>query len=662
MFEVTLYGVKKYMDATLVLENVTFQAYAGEKVGIVGDNGSGKSTILKLIAGVLPMHYYPGYPQTSSYGYDEGFVSVPKDAVCAYLEQVPEYKESLKVIDVLKLAFSEIYELEKKIHELELKMSNLHGDGLERILKQYSALTAEYEVKGGYDIEEKLNKICTGLKLDVPFLNRDFQLLSGGEKTTVLLGKLLMDQPDILLLDEPTNHLDMESVTWLEEYLQKYEGIVIMVSHDRYFLDNVVGKIVEIDEKVAISYCGNYSSYVRQKEENMRIAYQNYLEQQKKIASMEKAIRDLRDWAIRADNNKFFKRAASMQHKLDRMESIKKPMLEKPNIKLDLKASNRSGNETIIIESLCKRFDDTLLFKNAELLIRYKERVALIGQNGSGKTTLLKMLLGDEQPDAGLARFGASVKFAYLPQKFAFKNEEFTVLECFREDIYILEGQAREYLAKYMFYGNHVFTKVKHLSGGERIRLMLAKILFEKVNLLILDEPTNHLDITSIEELEETLEEFDGTVLFISHDRYLINKIATRVVEINSLGFQSYVGNFDEYRLEKEKQARLLPVNDSSLPKPNKNTKVVKETTQNEFTKNTSKRSSSNRSNSNRNTSKKVQLEKQINELENELQEIDIAMQREDLHYSELNDLYVRKEALSKQLELLMEEWLIIAY
>ena len=316
MFELSLNGVKKYMDATLILEDITFQVYAGEKVGIVGANGSGKSTILKLIAGIEPMNYCVGYPGATSPGYDEGFISISREATKAYLEQIPKYHNGLKVIDVLNLAFEEAHNIEREMHKLEDKMKALEGNELERVLKQYSDLVQLYEVKGGYEIEEKLGRICTGLKFGDSFLNKDFNLLSGGEKTTVVLGKLLMDNPDILLLDEPTNHLDMDSIEWLENYLKAYKGIVIIVSHDRYFLDNIVTKIVEIEDMKSITYKGNYSSYANEKEENMRIQFENFKEQQKKINAMEKAVKDLRDWAARADNNKFFRRAASIQIKL----------------------------------------------------------------------------------------------------------------------------------------------------------------------------------------------------------------------------------------------------------------------------------------------------------------------------------------------------------
>lgn len=655
MFELSLNGVKKYMDATLVVKNITFQVYAEEKVGIVGVNGSGKSTILKLIAGIEPMNYYAGYPQTSSYGYDEGFINLPREATSAYLEQIPEYHDSLKVMDVLNLAFEEIHSIENKMRELEEAMKTLEDTALEKALKQYSALVELYEVKGGYDTDEKLSKICTGLKFDDNFLKKDYSLLSGGEKTTVVLGKILMDNPDILLLDEPTNHLDMDSIEWLEGYLKAYKGIVIIVSHDRYFLDNVVTKIVEIDDMESITYKGNYSSYVNQKEENMLEQFHEYKEQQKQIKTIQKTIKELRDWATRVDNNKFFKRAASLQKKLDKMKSSdtesnkyyrsrgqyvrsEKPIFEKQSMKLDLKAAQRSGYETIKAKGLFKSFDDKVIFKDADLMINFRERVALIGPNGSGKTTFLKLLLGEECPEAGVVELGANVKAAYLPQKITFKDEELTVLDCFREDISILEGKAREYLSKYMFYGKDVFKKVKHLSGGERIRLKLGKLLFEDVNLLILDEPTNHLDIDSIETFEEALEDFKGTIFFISHDRYFINKICERIIAIENYAFKSYAGNFDYYKdvkTEMDQQVIKEPVI--------KFEKAKKSRTINE--------------------SKKRELEKDkaltmVTSLENKINEIDLLMADSRLHYEELNKLYLRKEELKRELDGVMELWL----
>ncbi|MDX8343527.1 ribosomal protection-like ABC-F family protein [Rossellomorea sp. YZS02] len=556
MLELKVNRIKKYMEATLVVEDVSLEVYQGDKVGIVGENGCGKSTIMKLIAGIERMNYYPGYPQTSSYGYDEGLIHMSKGATSAYLEQSPVYPEGMKARDVLYSAFEEVDRIEVEMRKLENDMSVLEGNELDKALSRYSELIQLFEVKGGYEKEEKISKVCTGLQLTESLLERDFDLLSGGEKTTVGLGKLLIHQPDILLLDEPTNHLDMLSVEWLEGFLKSYKGMVLIVSHDRYFLDNVVTNIVEIENKKSISYKGNYTSYILQKEENLRVQYEHFKEQQKKIKRMEHTVMSLRDWALRADNTKFFKRAASVQKKLSKLELIDKPNFESRSIHLDLKASGRSGKEAIKGVGLSKQFDDKLIFAKTDVMVRYGERVAMLGPNGSGKSTFLKMLIGEDLPDGGTIQFGANVNAAYLPQTILFNNDEASVLDTFREDISIVEGKAREYLSRFMFYKGSVFKKVKHLSGGERVRLKLAMLLFQDINLLILDEPTNHLDIDTIETIEEALDEFSGTIFFISHDRYFINRMAERIIAVEEHTLKSYSGNYDEYKREIEKRGK----------------------------------------------------------------------------------------------------------
>jgi ATP-binding cassette, subfamily F, member 3 len=628
MLELKVHGIKKYMEATLVVNSFTLEAFEGDKVGIVGANGSGKSTVLKVIAGIEPMHYYPGYPQTSSPGYDEGLVHRPRGASFAYLEQMPSYPAGLKVIDVLNLAFEEVHAMEKQMREIEAQMQVLEDEALEKALNKYSDLVNVYEAKGGYEQEEKLGKVCTGLKFTESFLQKDFDLLSGGEKTTVGLGKILIHQPDILLLDEPTNHLDMESIEWLEGFLKNYKGIVLIVSHDRYFLDNVVNKIVEIEDMETISYRGNYSAFISQKEENMRVQYDQFREQQKKVNNMEKQVTSLRDWALRADNNKFFRRAASIQKKLDKLDRIDKPIFERRNMRLSFNDAMRSGNETIKAVGVCKRYEDKVIFSGADLMIHYGERVGLVGPNGSGKTTFLKMLLGEEQPDSGVVELGANVMAAYLPQKIEFENEELTVLDCFREDISIVEGKAREYLAKFMFYKKSVFKKVKFLSGGERIRLKLAMLMFQDINLLILDEPTNHLDIDSIETLEAALEDFKGTIFFISHDRYFINKIGERVIAIEDFGLKSYPGNYDDYKRERAEVERVpvLKEKKEKVPQPPK-------------------------------PKSDANLLNKIESLEKEITDLDLVMGINQ-DYEELDKLYSRKQQLNEELELAMETWL----
>lgn len=640
MLELKLNNIKKYLEATLVLEDVSFEAYDGERLGIVGVNGSGKSTILKVIAGIEPMNYYPGYPQTTSNGYDEGLIHViPRGATKAYLEQMPNYPHDVKVIDILNLAFEEIDTIEKKMREQEEKMKKLDGTSLDKALNKYSSLMQLYELKGGYEREEKLSKVCTGLKFNESFLQRDFDHLSGGEKTTVILGKLLIHNPDILLLDEPTNHLDMESIEWLEGYLKSYKGIVLIVSHDRYFLDHVATKIVEIEDMESTSYKGNYSSFVKQKEETIRIQFEQYRVQQKKINAMEKTVKDLRDWAMRADNNKFFRRAASIEKRLDKMERIDKPTLQRKNMQLDMNESGQSGKETIKANNLTKSYGEKLIFKDAEVFVRYGERVGLIGPNGSGKTTLLKMLFKEEYPDRGEIEIGANVKVAYLPQKIIFPNEELMLIDAFREDISIVEGKAREYLSKFMFYKASVFKKVKHLSGGERIRLKLAILLYQEVNLLILDEPTNHLDIDSIETLEEALEDFGGTIFFISHDRYFINKMSNRMIAVEEHSLKSYLGNYDDYKNEKEK-FRLEQEKKERIVVPKKQVRVVKQVSEERITVNQAK------------------LLEKVEFLEKELKALEEAMLVASIDYMELNTLHNRKVELSEELEVATDLWL----
>ena len=658
MMEISLDKVKKYLDTSLILESISFNITDGESVGIVGENGSGKTTILKLIAGILTLNHCAGYPYAPvPPGFDEGWVNTPKNATIAYLDQIPEFPHGTRVIDVLKSAFTEIYQLEGEIRELENNMQHLQGVELDRTLRRYSERVSLFELKECYNIEEKLNRVCKGLHFSDAFLNQDFNLLSGGEKTTVALGKLLIDMPDVLLLDEPTNHLDMESVEWLEEYLKSYKGIVIVVSHDRYFLDNVVTKIIEIEDKESDTFIGNYSSYLTQKDEKLRIQLENYMEQNKKIKSMEQAVKQLRDWAARADNAKFYKRAASMQLRLDKMERIDKPT-DKQNLRLNFRQADRSGKITITAKDLSKGFGQKTLFHNADMEVYYGERIALIGPNGSGKTTFLKMLLGEEMPDAGKVELGASVMPAYLPQSVTFDNDEMTVLEYFRDDISILEGKAREYLAKFLFYGSGVFKKIKLLSGGERLRLKLARLLYKDINLLILDEPTNHLDTRSIETIEEALAAFKGTIFFISHDRYFINKISDRVIAIEGEGLQSYLGNYDYYKSIKDKKRQQEEEREQKADEANRNEKKADKISRPVKAVKSEKDKDDGSKKAIKNSLEATKVMKRIEELEEEIHEIDDMMVAMGSDYEELNKLYERKMGLSSDLEKAMEVWL----
>lgn len=629
MIELALKEIEKYFGGNRIFSNITFEVQSTERVGLIGRNGTGKTTVFKIIAGIEKQ--------------DKGSISIRKNSTIGYLHQIPVYPEQFKVIDVLKTAFETQYEINRELKILEVQMSTLKGKELEHVLRKYGDLNELYEAKGGYEIEEKMSKVCTGLKINEKFLSREFINLSGGEKTIIMLGKILLESPEILLLDEPSNHLDVASIEWLEGYLKAYKGTVIVISHDRYFLDRVVTKIVEIEDGETSFYNGNYSYYIKEKQRRIFEQFEDYKDQQKKIKAMEKAIKKLREWAIQGDNEKFFKRAESMQKRLDKVERVDKPILNQPKIQLDFAGTGRSGKDVVSIKGLCKSFGDKKVLEDLCLEVKYGQSTALIGDNGSGKSTIIKILLGEAEEDCGEVKLGASTKVGYLPQNITFNNEDLTVLEAFREDISILEGPARGILAKFLFYGESVFKKVKNLSGGEKSRLKLCKLIQNDINLLILDEPTNHLDIDSRENLEEALMEFTGTILFISHDRFFINKLAETICEIEDKKITNYNGDY-EYYLEKKNEFKG---NKIQAPMKNKvNVQPNIEKTKKQINANKQKQVES--------------LESAIEELETKLADINIEMHSKGSEYEELLQLAKEKEIIQKELDINIEKWMDI--
>jgi len=629
MIEIALREVEKYFGGSRIFSNITFDVQSAERVGLIGKNGSGKTTVFKIIAGMETL--------------DKGSISIKKNSTIGYLHQIPDYPKNFKVMDVLKTAFQIQYEISSRLKTIEVQMSILKGNKLEYALIKYGELNELYEAKCGYEIEEKMSKVCIGLKFNDEFLEREFITLSGGEKTIAVLGKILLENPDILLLDEPSNHLDLTSIEWLESYLKVYKGTVIVISHDRYFLDRVVTKIVEIEDGETSFYNGNYSYYVIEKQRRILEEFEAYKDQQKKIKAMNKAIKQLREWAIQGGNEKFFKRAESIQKRLDKLERVDRPLINQPKIKLEFAKVDRSGKDVVSIKGICKRYEDNSVLENLYLDVRYGESTALIGSNGSGKSTIIKTILGEVIPEQGKIKLGSNTQIGYLPQNVIFNNENLTVIEAFREDITISEGTARGILAKFLFYGEHVFKKVKNLSGGEKSRLKLCKLIQNDINLLILDEPTNHLDIDSREVLEEALIEFAGTILFISHDRFFINKLATRLCEIENKKITNYYGDYEYYR-EKKNEFRRNKIETRKEYKTNKQQNCER----------------SNKLSSNKKVNGVKILEKIIQEYESKLKDIETEMNNWGSEYEKLLELEKEKEKIQKELDIIIEKWMEI--
>lgn len=537
-------NIKKYHGAQLVLEDVIFEIHQGERIGLVGRNGSGKSTLLRLISKMEKP--------------DEGQLTVRKDTRIGYLAQIPTEWERGTVYDVLATSFQEVLECRANMTELEQRMSSpdvMNDENqLDHLLKRYAQLQERFEREGGYELDARIDQVANGLRIAREFYERSFASLSGGEKTKIALASQLIGKPDLLLLDEPTNHLDLFGVEWLEDYLTHYDGACFIVSHDRYFLDRVVTKIVELEDGESTTYLTSYSGYVKEKEVRLLQQFADYQEQQKVIKKMKETIKQLTEWGRVGGNEKFFRRAASMQRALDRMEKLKRPVLDPKAAEFGLKLDDRSGRRVIRFEDVNKQYGDKVLLKRASGLLEYGEKVMLVGSNGSGKTTLLRMILGEEQPDQGELELGARVDIGYLAQQEYPEDHKKSVLTYFCEEAKLEEGEARGRLAAYLFYGADVFKSVSSLSGGEWTRLRLALLVLRKPNLLILDEPTNHMDIASREALEEALEEFPGTVLAVTHDRYFMNRLSRKIWELDQGRITVYLGNFDDY---KEKSAQL---------------------------------------------------------------------------------------------------------
>ncbi|MGH1280326.1 ribosomal protection-like ABC-F family protein [Bacillus basilensis] len=524
-------NITKSFGGNIIFENISLEIKNGERVGLVGRNGSGKTTIFQLLTGMESL--------------DTGAIHMKKGTRIGHVAQIPKFDEGMTVYDVLNSAFKTEKELEREMRALEKNMEEeLEPSALQKLMERYGVIQEKFAFLGGYEIEANIMKVANGLQVTELF-PRTFLELSGGEQTKVSLAYMLLQKPDLLLLDEPTNHLDLFAVEWLEQFLKEYNGTVMVISHDRYFLDEVVTKIFDLEDGEIHVYHTNYSRFVEEKEERLLHEFQAYQEQQKKIKKMKEAIKRLREWANQANppNEGLHKRARSMERALERMEKLKKPILERKQMGLQFEGQERSGKDVVVMKEVSKGFADHPLFNEANLHVRFQERAAIVGRNGTGKTTLLKLLLEEMEPDAGEIRIGSSVKIGYLSQH-AYGNVKSNVLEAFREYVAVTEGEARHILAKFLFYGPAVFKKVTQLSGGEKMRLRLAQLMYQDINFLILDEPTNHLDIESREVLEEALEQYNGTILAVSHDRYFLNKLFEKTYWIDEHKLFEFAGNY----------------------------------------------------------------------------------------------------------------------
>lgn len=538
MIDISIANIKKNYGFKNVLEGFTLDIKSGEKIGLIGQNGCGKTTLFRLI--------------TQEEGLDDGSISIRKDANVRLLSQMPPIvDDECTVKDILTRDFKDVFDIEMRMKELEEKMPTTSPKELDSILERYGKLQNRFINLDGYNTDFKVKDLCNKFRISETMLSRKFNTLSGGEKTIVNLASIMLSNPDILLLDEPTNNLDINTLEWLETYLKNYTGTIILCSHDRYFLDKVVSKIVLIERGKSEIFFGNYTYYLEENERRTLAEFEQYKDQQKMIEAMKRKIKQLQEFGKLAypGGESFFKRAASIQKRLDKIELLNKPETVK-EIPLNFQMTNRSGKQVLMIHNLDLTVADKDLLNQVSFDIVFKDRTCLMGKNGSGKSSLIKyiMHLYENNQSDNCVKIGSNVLIGYIPQTITFKDDKVTILDIARESYCGSETHLRASLAKFMFNGENVFKRVGNLSGGEKVRLKLFELMQKNVNLLIMDEPTNHIDITTQEVLEEALKEYPGTILFISHDRYFINKIAQKILYIEDKKIKEYLGNYDDYR------------------------------------------------------------------------------------------------------------------
>jgi len=626
-------NISKSFGSNEIIKDATFLVNEHEKVAIVGVNGAGKTTLLKILTG-----------EESA---DSGSITLAKDAKLGYLRQINNVDSALSIIDELYTVIEPILNMEKRMSQMQEDMKHLTGSELEELYSSYTALTHSYELMDGYAAKSRVVGILKGLGFEEIDFDRKINTLSGGQKTRVFLAKLLLEEPDIILLDEPTNHLDLRSIEWLESYLLNYKGAVIIVSHDRYFLDKIVSKVIDIENGNVQMYLGNYTDFSNKKQMLLDARMKEYMNQQQEIKHQEAVITKLKQF----NREKSIKRAESRQKQLEKIERVEAPQTYSENMRLSLDISKESGKDVLTVHNLSKSFDQKKLFWDINFEIKRGERVAIIGDNGTGKTTLLKIINGLLEPDTGEVIYGSNVSVAYYDQEHQVLHMDKTLFDEL-SDTYpeMTNTQIRNILAAFLFTGEDVYKKIADLSGGERGRVSLVKLMLSKANFLLLDEPTNHLDIVSKDVLENALTNFPGTVCYVSHDRYFINKTATRILDLTENRLLNYIGNYDYY-IEKreavEEAANLT--NTEQAEKPADVSESKKEWIDNK-TVQAQKKKVKNALN---------KCEKEISEIEDKLQSIDeeFANPENASNVGKLMELQKQKEALEKRLDKLMEDW-----
>ena len=610
--------VKEFEVGNKILDGLTFQVDTGERVGLLGPNGCGKTTLLRILTGVMD--------------YDEGEVMIAPGKRLGLISQIPVYPDGFTVEDVIDTAFEPLQGMESEMSQLAQRMAA--GESDPAILARYDKLTAAFQAGGGYETDTNKNKVCNGLSISQDMRGQLFDKLSGGEKTRVNLARLILEDTDILLLDEPTNHLDLRATEWLEEYLEKFKGTVLTVSHDRYFLDKVVDRVIEIQNGKAEFYSGNYSFYAVEKERRYEEKLKQYEKEQAKIDQLQKAADQLRIWAY-SGNDKTFKRAQSMEKRIEKMRSTDRPKKER---KMEVRFGEREfrGDEVMSIKNLSKSFGDRTLFSDVNLEVAGGERIALLGDNGTGKSTLIKIIMGEEEPDGGKIRLGPTVKIGYLPQIIHFDHPERSLVDTMLYDLDCTAQTARNRLASFKFRGEDVFKSVSALSGGEQSRLRLCMLMDAKINLLILDEPTNHLDIQSREWIEEAVEEYEGNLLFVSHDRYFIDRFATRIWMLEEGHITDFRGTYQEYLAFKAKKTAPPPAPVKEEPKKDKpkrpgGTKILEKEV--------------------------AAAERAVAKAEEQMYELGLQIEEAASNYLKLQELYEQREALEEEILKLYGTW-----